>query len=71
MTWQVLEGDCIESMRAMPDASADAVVTDPPYGLSAEPDTAEVLRHWLAGAESGQLDMFAALGGDDDARRAA
>jgi hypothetical protein len=27
----------------------DAVVTDPPYGLSKEPDMAEVLRHWLAG----------------------
>jgi hypothetical protein len=26
-----------------------AVVTDPPYGLSQEPDIAEVLRHWLAG----------------------
>jgi hypothetical protein len=27
-------GDCLEVMRAMPDASVDAVVTDPPYGLS-------------------------------------
>jgi DNA modification methylase len=26
-------GDCIEVMRSMPDASVDAVVTDPPYGL--------------------------------------
>jgi DNA modification methylase len=27
-------GDCLEVMRTMPDASVDAVVTDPPYGLS-------------------------------------
>jgi DNA modification methylase len=27
-------GDCIELMRTLPDASVDAVVTDPPYGLS-------------------------------------
>jgi len=26
-------GDCIEVMRSLPDASVDAVVTDPPYGL--------------------------------------
>jgi hypothetical protein len=27
-------GDCLEVMRTLPDASVDAVVTDPPYGLS-------------------------------------
>jgi len=26
-------GDCIEVMRAMPDSSVHAIVTDPPYGL--------------------------------------
>jgi DNA modification methylase len=26
-------GDCIDVMRAMPDASVDSIVTDPPYGL--------------------------------------
>ena len=28
------EGDCLQALRAMPDASVDAIVTDPPYGLS-------------------------------------
>lgn len=37
-TWQaldspVIEADCIEAMRAMPSASVDAMVTDPPYGI--------------------------------------
>lgn len=27
-------GDCLEVLRTMPDCSVDAVVTDPPYGLS-------------------------------------
>jgi DNA modification methylase len=31
---QIHHGDCLEVLRAMPDASVDAIVTDPPYGLS-------------------------------------
>lgn len=34
MTARVIHADCLDAMRAMPDASIDAVVTDPPYGLS-------------------------------------
>ena len=30
---RVLIGDCIESMRTLPDNSIDSVVTDPPYGI--------------------------------------
>ena len=33
MTIQIINGDCLESMRSMPENSVDAVVTDPPYGL--------------------------------------
>jgi DNA modification methylase len=42
-------GDCLDAMAEMPPNSVDAIVTDPPYGLSKEPDMAEVLHHWLAG----------------------
>ena len=42
-------GDCLEMLKELPDSSVDSIVTDPPYGLSKEPDMAEVLRHWLAG----------------------
>jgi DNA modification methylase len=31
---QVFHGDCVEVMRSLPDASVDAVVTDPPYELA-------------------------------------
>jgi DNA modification methylase len=49
VTTRIIHGDCIEAMRELPDNSVDSCVTDPPYGLSAEPDIAEVLTHWLAG----------------------
>lgn len=42
-------GDCLETLKSLPDNSVDSIVTDPPYGFSKEPDMAEVLRHWLAG----------------------
>jgi site-specific DNA-methyltransferase (adenine-specific) len=42
-------GDSLEVLRTMADNSVDAIVCDPPYGLSKEPDMTEVLRHWLAG----------------------
>jgi DNA modification methylase len=31
--WRVDHGDCLPLMAAMPEASIDAIVTDPPYGL--------------------------------------
>lgn len=34
MTNDLLFGDCLDILRTLPDCSVDAVVTDPPYGLS-------------------------------------
>jgi hypothetical protein len=31
---KVITGDCVEVMRTLPDRSVDAIVSDPPYGLS-------------------------------------
>ena len=36
MTYKLHLGDCLEYMRAMPDKSVDAVITDPPYGVDFE-----------------------------------
>ena len=47
--YKLMIGDCVERLKELPDASIDAVVTDPPYGLSKQPDMAEVMRHWLNG----------------------
>jgi hypothetical protein len=30
---KLYHGDCLDVLRAMPDASVDSIVTDPPYGL--------------------------------------
>ena len=29
--WRIEQGDCLELLKSLPDASVDAVVTDPPY----------------------------------------
>jgi hypothetical protein len=34
----VIHGDCLEVMKAIPDKSIDAVITDPPYGIG--------ISHW-------------------------
>lgn len=34
MTVRIVEGDCVERMREMPEGSVDAIVTDPPYELT-------------------------------------
>jgi DNA modification methylase len=33
VTWEIREGDCVEQMRQLDEASIDAIVCDPPYGL--------------------------------------
>ena len=47
----VYHGDCIEVMGNMPENSVDAIVTDPPYGLSnTTPDqVAETIVKWVSG----------------------
>jgi len=48
---RLLPGDCLDVLRAMPDSSVDAVVTDPPYGLSnTDPGrVVETLTRWATG----------------------
>jgi DNA modification methylase len=31
---KILQGDCLQLMKTLPDNSVDSIVTDPPYGLS-------------------------------------
>lgn len=33
MTIQLMQGDCLELMKTIPDGSVDMVLTDPPYGM--------------------------------------
>lgn len=48
-SWIVHHGDCRDVMATMEPNSVDSICCDPPYGLSDEPNAAEVLQHWLAG----------------------
>lgn len=47
----VLHGNCLELLPTIPDGSVDAVVTDPPYGLSdiTAKQTVQALTAWLSG----------------------
>lgn len=33
MTWDIIEGDCLEVMKSFPENHFSCIVTDPPYGL--------------------------------------
>ncbi len=46
---QLHHGDCRDMLAALGDNSADAMVTDPPYGLGKIPDAEAMLRAWLEG----------------------
>ena len=48
---QIIHGDCLQVLRTFPSNIVDSVVTDPPYGLTREPDIREVLEKWLAGED--------------------
>ena len=50
-TYNVVHADCLAALRDMPDASVDAVVTDPPYGLSntTPAQVADTITRWVSG----------------------
>ena len=47
----IIHGDCLEELKKLEDNSVDAVITDPPYGLSnTKPAQVEdVLKAWVTG----------------------
>ena len=47
----IIHGDCLEELKKLEDNSVDAIVTDPPYGLSnTKPaQVADVLKAWVTG----------------------
>ena len=51
--FDVMNADCLDTLRNIPDCSVDAIVTDPPYGLSqhSSSDVQRALTSWLAGDE--------------------
>jgi len=53
----VINMECRAFMSSLPANTFDSIVTDPPYGLSKQPNMREVLKHWLNG------DDYTATGG--------
>lgn len=53
MTYQILNGNSLKLLKTLEDNSIDAIVTDPPYGLSqhSQADIVNALTAWLAGEE--------------------
>jgi site-specific DNA-methyltransferase (adenine-specific) len=47
--YSLYTGDCLEVLKTLESDSLDTCLTDPPYGLSKQPDITEVLTHWLNG----------------------
>jgi hypothetical protein len=64
----VHHGDALDVLREMPDASVDAVVTDPPYGLAELPAhvVTAALAAWLAGDREHVPDGKGFMGRDWD-----
>ena len=60
-TTKILHGDCMQLLKTLPDNSIDAIVTDPPYGMS--PDG--IARTWADIEEGRKLSGF--MGKDWDA----
>jgi len=52
-SYQLINGNSLEVLKTLPDNSVDAIVTDPPYGLSqhSQGDIVNALTAWLAGEE--------------------
>lgn len=51
MSTTIIHGECLEELKKLDDSSVDAVITDPPYGLSnTKPaQVADVLKAWVTG----------------------
>jgi site-specific DNA-methyltransferase (adenine-specific) len=43
-TWELHDGDCVAGMASLPNASVDAVITDPPYEAEAHTEHRMVAR---------------------------
>lgn len=61
---RVIEGDCLDALRALPDGCADAVITDPPYcsGAATEAGRGSATHQGLRSEtmRSGRFDWFGA-----------
>lgn len=69
--WAVVQGDCLDVLREMPDSCVDAVVTDPPAGIGFMGKEWDDFRRARNPADSGRDSPFgrASRSGPEYARR--
>ncbi len=46
--YRLYNANNMDALKTMKDCCVDSIVTDPPYGLSAEPDTTKMLNDWCS-----------------------
>ena len=46
---KLMQGDCLELMKTIPDGSVDAIITDPPYGTVTGIGNSESISHGMKG----------------------
>lgn len=62
MTTQLMQGDCLELMKTIPDGSVDMVLTDPPYGMGYQSNhrvASDKFPKILGDTDLGWIDDFA------------
>ncbi len=60
-TNKIINGDCVEKLKELPDNSVDAVITDPPYGLEFMGKDWDKFKegHNIAGGDTGKDTPYA------------
>lgn len=51
-TWGIMEGDCLERLKELPEGCADLVLTDPPYGMGFQSNSRKVRYEKILGDDS-------------------
>jgi site-specific DNA-methyltransferase (adenine-specific) len=47
MSYQLMQGDCLELMKQIPDGSVDCIVADPPYGIDFQSQRKKDKSKWM------------------------
>lgn len=58
---QVIQGDCLEVMKGLPDKCVDLVVTDPPYGMEFQSNHRQVKHNKIIGDDRFPVEIFEEL----------
>ena len=69
MSFRIIQGNCFDGLKTLPDNSIDSIVTDPPYGLSnhSTQDVINCLKAWVNGEVFNTKGKKGFMGADWDA----